>query len=188
MIIKHHTDTYNDINIMLMRSELGIEGYGIYWFLVERLHEANGKLPFATVPALAASMQVEQEKVLAVIKKFNLFDYDEQFFFLNIKQKKPRKEPEKTNVIQMLPHGERFRQAWDNWLQYRSRELKKPVTKTSAARQLKMLASLTEQQAITSIERSICNGWIGLFPPPQVKQNANGNIFWADELQKIVNR
>jgi hypothetical protein len=51
-----------------------------------------------------------------------------------------------------------------------------------------MLASLTEQQAITSIERSMCNGWMGLFPPPQTKQNANGNIFWADELQKIVNR
>jgi hypothetical protein len=52
--------------------------------------------------------------------------------------------------------------AWNEWLQYRSEGGKK-ITPSTAKRQLKTLSVLTEKEAVERIERSIHNGWTGLF-------------------------
>lgn len=62
-----------------------------------------------------------------------------------------------------LPHGATFAAAWAEWLGYRAKKRAK-VTDVTAARQLKMLAALPEQQAVACLDLSITNGWTGLFP------------------------
>lgn len=56
-----------------------------------------------------------------------------------------------------------FIEAWQDWNNFR-KEIKKPLTPTGMKMQLKFLASLSEEQAIASIEQSIRAGWQGLFP------------------------
>ena len=58
---------------------------------------------------------------------------------------------------------EPFRKAWAQWVQHR-REIKHALKPTTYNRQLASLARLGERGAIAAIDRSITNGWTGLFP------------------------
>ena len=40
----HDYTASEDVKILYLRQELGMEGYGIYWFIVERLAVAGGRL------------------------------------------------------------------------------------------------------------------------------------------------
>lgn len=62
-----------------------------------------------------------------------------------------------------LPHGDAFREAWVEWVRYRS-EKKAKLTDTTARKQLAMLANLPEPHAVETLEASMTNGWTGLFP------------------------
>ena len=67
-----------------------------------------------------------------------------------------------------LPHSELFKKSWDEWLNYRVKT-KKKLSSYAKDYQLKMLAALTEAEAIATIERSIANDWQGLFPEKNSK-------------------
>ena len=58
-----------------------MEGYGIYWFLVETLADSGGILPLKIIPVLAMQMQVSEIKVKAVIESFDLFQIIEESFY-----------------------------------------------------------------------------------------------------------
>ena len=58
-----------------------MEGYGIYWFLVETLADSGGILPLKIIPVLAMQMQVSEIKVKAVIESFDLFQIIEDSFY-----------------------------------------------------------------------------------------------------------
>ena len=77
----HDYNAHNDVKILFLRQQLGMEGYGIYWFLVETLAESGGILPLKIVPVLAMQMQVSEIKVKAVIESFDLFQIIEDSFF-----------------------------------------------------------------------------------------------------------
>jgi len=59
---------------------------------------------------------------------------------------------------------EKFEESWKDWEQHR-REIKKPLKKTQALKQLKMLSELGEKRAIQTIEHTIEKGWQGLREP-----------------------
>ena len=81
----HDYNAHNDVKVLFMRQQLGMEGYGIYWFLIENLANSGGFLPLKIVPVLAMQMQTNEVKVLAVIKEFELFELtDNQFFSLRL--------------------------------------------------------------------------------------------------------
>lgn len=61
-----------------------------------------------------------------------------------------------------LPHGEAFKEAWNDWLQDRV-DRKMPVTYNAAKRQLKLLSSVSEEEAVMMIDNSINNNWRGIF-------------------------
>jgi uncharacterized protein YdaU (DUF1376 family) len=79
----HDYNSANDVKILFLRQQLGMEGYGIYWFLVENLAQAGGILPLNITPVLAMQMQTNEVKVKAVIEEFNLFTIAENGFFSN---------------------------------------------------------------------------------------------------------
>jgi len=68
-----------------MRQQLGMEGYGIYWFLIEHLADAGGTLPLKIIPVLAMQMHSQEVKVRAVISEFELFQIvDDEFFSIRL--------------------------------------------------------------------------------------------------------
>jgi hypothetical protein len=75
--------------------------------------------------------------------------------------KEDNKEPQTP-----LPHGEKFKKAWEEWCNYRVKTRKR-LSKFAAEKQIKMLAGMTENQAVACIEKSIANDWQGLFPDKQ---------------------
>jgi len=69
----HDYNAASDYKILYLRQQLGMEGYGIFWYLIEQLAQAGGKLPIKIIPVLAMQMQVTEAKVAAVINSFELF-------------------------------------------------------------------------------------------------------------------
>jgi len=76
----HDYNAANDVKCLFLRQQLGMEGYGIFWYLIEALANSGGSMPLAITPVLAMQMQVPEIKVQAVITKFNLFDVTESEF------------------------------------------------------------------------------------------------------------
>ena len=77
----HDYNAANDTKVLFLRHQLGMEGYGIYWFIIERLADAGGKLPLELIPVLAMQMQSTDIKVKGVIMQFDLFSINEGEFW-----------------------------------------------------------------------------------------------------------
>jgi hypothetical protein len=58
-----------------------MEGYGIYWFLIEQLANAGGKLPLELIPVLTMQMQSTDVKVNGVVHNFGLFTIEHDEFW-----------------------------------------------------------------------------------------------------------
>ena len=58
-----------------------MEGYGIYWYLIEQLANAGGKLPLELIPVLAMQMHCTDVKVNGVLMNFGLFTIDSGEFW-----------------------------------------------------------------------------------------------------------
>lgn len=78
---QHDYSAANDHKVLFLRQQLGMEGYGIFWYVVEQLAQSGGKLPMKIVPVLAIQMQTTQDKVSSVIRNYELFEVDEEMFF-----------------------------------------------------------------------------------------------------------
>lgn len=77
----HDYNAANDTKVLFLRHQLGMEGYGIYWFLIEQLANAGGKLPLELIPVLSMQMQSTDIKVKGVILNFDLFKIVEGEFY-----------------------------------------------------------------------------------------------------------
>jgi hypothetical protein len=81
LYFSHDYTASDDVKMLFMRQQLGMEGIGIFWYIIERLAQAGGYLPLKIVPVLSMQMQVTETKVQAVINQFELFTIDDQNFF-----------------------------------------------------------------------------------------------------------
>lgn len=92
---QHDYDALNDPKIIAMRDQYGMEGYGLYWAIVEMLHSSEGnKLPMKDYQFIAIAKQTEafakqKEANLELVKKYiktcidsyELFSSDGVFFW-----------------------------------------------------------------------------------------------------------
>lgn len=78
---EHDYNAANDAKILFLRQQLGMEGYGIYWFIVEQLVQAGGRLPLKVIPVLAMQSQTQESKVSAIINGYELFAIEDDHFF-----------------------------------------------------------------------------------------------------------
>ena len=83
----HDYNARNDIKIQALLVEHGAVGYGVYWIIVEILHEETAKklkldsLIFVAI-ARQASTSVEQAKaIVECCLKYELFTEDDGYFF-----------------------------------------------------------------------------------------------------------
>ena len=83
----HFANSRHDRKIMRMRLELGLEGYAIYFMLLEVLREQNDyKYPTSDIDLLANEFRTSEQKVRVVICNYGLFEVDTNEMFFSIKQ------------------------------------------------------------------------------------------------------
>ena len=80
---KHDSNAKDDPKCILLVEQLGLEGYGIYWVLIELLREQKDyRYPIKLIPAIARRFNTSTEKVMTVIKSYSLFQIEnDEFFF-----------------------------------------------------------------------------------------------------------
>ena len=87
--------------------------------------------------------------------------------------------PDKLNTPEFLA-------AWEEWQLYR-KQRRKTLTDVSIKKQLEFLASIGVQDAVTSINESIKNGYTGLFKVKQATRNDNDNGGGFDAIDWLKN-
>lgn len=78
----HDANARHDEKILELRAELGWEGYGIFWAIIECLREASGyKYSIKRLNGLALQLSTTKEKLEQIILNFGLFSFDNDNFW-----------------------------------------------------------------------------------------------------------
>ncbi len=78
----HDSNAKDDPKCVLLIDQLGLEGYGIYWVLIETLRDQpNYQYPMALLASLARRFNTSAEKIKAVVSNYQLFTTDDKVFF-----------------------------------------------------------------------------------------------------------
>ena len=78
----HDSNARNDHRIMKLRMEYGMEGYGVYWTIIEMLREQSDyTLPIDSIELISYEIRSESNLIEKVIKEFNLFEIDGDCFY-----------------------------------------------------------------------------------------------------------
>jgi hypothetical protein len=78
----HDSNAKDDPKCTMLIEQLGLEGYGIYWVLIETLRDQpEYRYPLKLVPALARKYNTTAEKMKTVIMGYDLFEVSNDEFF-----------------------------------------------------------------------------------------------------------
>ncbi len=82
----HFYNARSDRKMLRVRRELGVEGYGIYFMLLEVLREqTNFSYPLEDIDLLADEFRISEQKIRTVICNYELFQVNEDEFFYSEK-------------------------------------------------------------------------------------------------------
>jgi len=82
--LKHDSNAKDDFKCMLIIEQLGLEGYGIFWILVETLRDQKDyRYPIRLISALARKYNTTEAKMITVVKDYGLFELDKESFFFS---------------------------------------------------------------------------------------------------------
>src|SRR6185503_2522517 len=90
---QHDWYSRNDPKLTTLQRILGSGGKGIYWDLVEMLHEQGGKLKY-DLDALSFELREEKSFIERVISEFGLFKVKDDFFWSDRARKNLKKQDE----------------------------------------------------------------------------------------------
>jgi hypothetical protein len=83
----HFVSARNDRKIRRLRKELGVEGYGIFFMLLEVLREQSDmRYPMEDIDLLAEEFGTSEQKIRVSICNYGLFVIDSDEFFFSPKQ------------------------------------------------------------------------------------------------------
>lgn len=113
----HDSNAQDDPKCMMLIDQLGMEGYGIFWALIEKLRcEAEYKLPLIVCKSYAKRWGTSEQKILTTISDFGLFVIENNMFFslrlkdsMLLKSEKARKSAYLrwgNNANALPPHNE----------------------------------------------------------------------------------
>lgn len=90
----HDSNARDDPKCSILIEQLGLEGYGIFWVLVEILRDQPSyRYPLALIPVIARKYNSTTEKVRVVVGNYGLFQIDDdQFFSLSLNRRMERIE------------------------------------------------------------------------------------------------
>lgn len=187
----HFSNARHDRKIKRLRKELGIEGYGIYFMLLETLRDQHDMMyPLEDCDLLAEEFGTSNAKVKTVICNYQLFDFseDEKFFSPKMlvylepyfRMKEQRREAglasarkreinDRSTTVQQRKEKESKEEEskrdiiWDRWFKFKAEKNQsyKPIGKQAL---LKKFESESDERLEAIIEQSIVNNYSGLFP------------------------
>ena len=73
----HDANARNDEKILAVRMEHGMEGYGIYFAIIEKLLESTNYILLKDYNMIAFELRVSAKDVKSIVEKFGLFDFTE---------------------------------------------------------------------------------------------------------------
>ena len=73
----HDANARNDEKILAVRMKYGMEGYGIYFTLIEKLLESTDYILLKDYNTIAFELRVGAEKVKSIVEDFGLFQFTE---------------------------------------------------------------------------------------------------------------
>lgn len=77
----HDSNAKDDPKCVLLIEQMGLEGYGIYWVLIETLRDQpEYRYPLKLLPALARRYNTTVEKIRSVVTEYDLFETDDEYF------------------------------------------------------------------------------------------------------------
>ena len=76
----HDYHARNDFKMVKLKIEMGDEGIGIYWQLIEMLYENSGIMR-SQYECIANVMRTKCDLIISVIQNYNLFVFDENEFY-----------------------------------------------------------------------------------------------------------
>lgn len=91
----HDFNARMDDKIKELMYKLGVEGYGIYWILIEDLYN-NANALRTNYERIAFELRTQKEKIKSVIHDFNLFEIDGEIFSSKSVQKRLNERNEKS--------------------------------------------------------------------------------------------
>lgn len=71
---KHDHNARHDPKLTKLRRIKGMKGLGIYWCLIEILHEQGGEMALEEIGSISFEFQEDEGNVMSVIKEFGLFE------------------------------------------------------------------------------------------------------------------
>ncbi len=80
---KHDSNARNDERLIAVRRNCGMEGYGVYWAIIEMLRDSDGyslKLDYAPI---AWELHVSESLVRNIVEDYGLFDVSNDMFHSN---------------------------------------------------------------------------------------------------------
>jgi hypothetical protein len=78
----HDSNAKDDPKCILMIEDIGPEGYGIFWILIETLRDQpDYKYPLSLLPALARRHNTNPDTVSKVVREYGLFEVEEEIFY-----------------------------------------------------------------------------------------------------------
>lgn len=96
--IEHDSNSKDNPKIMKLLFDLGGEGYGIYWILLEILRSRQDfECPIALIPMFSKKYNIIEETTMKVIKEYDLFSFkeNESVFFNSTLSKRTKAFQEK---------------------------------------------------------------------------------------------
>ncbi|ATB68191.1 putative bacteriophage replication protein [Sulfurospirillum diekertiae] len=80
----HDVNAKDDPKCLMLIDELGLEGYGIYWVLIETLRaQPDYRYPLKLISSLARKYATTSPKMQTVITQYGLFEVENEEFFLS---------------------------------------------------------------------------------------------------------
>jgi hypothetical protein len=151
----HFSNARHDRKLKRVIKDLGIEGYGIYFMVLEVLRDQQDfKYPVADIDLLADEFGTSESKLSVVIKNYDLFEVDEQSNFFSTKQ-----------ALYLQPYIERTEKArnmarkrWDN-VKSQPKAIPEAMPEHSLSNARKGKESKVKESKETSVRDLIFEKW-----------------------------
>ena len=77
----HDSNAKDDPKILQLRMEMGWEGYGLFWALIELLRNESDHRMRTHYKSIAFALQTHEDSIKKLINDFNLFEIENDYFW-----------------------------------------------------------------------------------------------------------
>lgn len=151
----HDSNAKDDPKCMLLIEQLGLEGYGIFWILVELLRDQpDYRYQLSLLPAIARKFNTTTQKVETVVKAYDLFKITEDgcFFSISLVNRMKYLEVARLKKSNAGKKGNKVR-----WIGHNVITELSQCDSTAITTQSQNIASKVKESKVNEIKHSIVN-------------------------------